>query len=89
MVHPLRQVRNGREAVRWLSVSFPLAFPFFFLFLLDAAELLVSFCLSGSCCTECGRVLEYFNFSFEPTFVKDGAGQVRPCSFFLCFLSVF
>ncbi|KAI4387157.1 hypothetical protein MLD38_005007 [Melastoma candidum] len=27
------------------------------------------------CCTDCGRVLEYFNFSVEPTFMKDGAGQ--------------
>ncbi|XP_056158273.1 uncharacterized protein LOC115674658 isoform X2 [Syzygium oleosum] len=26
-------------------------------------------------CTECGKVLEDFNFSFEPTFMKDGAGQ--------------
>ncbi|OWM73163.1 hypothetical protein CDL15_Pgr001277 [Punica granatum] len=27
------------------------------------------------CCSECGKVLEDYNFSVEPTFVKDGAGQ--------------
>lgn len=28
------------------------------------------------CCSECGKVFELYNFSNDPTFEKDGAGQV-------------